>query len=85
MRPVETIVLKIAVEEERPAEGCPVLLLHGWPDAPRGWRPVARRLHERGWRILCRLLDRPTPPNADLTGDYLTGDFCTFEKGALAQ
>jgi pimeloyl-ACP methyl ester carboxylesterase len=27
-------------------------LLHGWPDAPRGWRPVAVRLHQRGWRTI---------------------------------
>jgi pimeloyl-ACP methyl ester carboxylesterase len=52
MRLVETAVLEIAVEEEGPAEGQPVLLLHGWPDAPRGWRPVARRLHEGGWRTI---------------------------------
>src|SRR5215213_8433703 len=52
MRLIETAVLEIAVEEEGPAEGRPVLPLHGWPDAPRGWRPVARRLHERGWRTI---------------------------------
>jgi pimeloyl-ACP methyl ester carboxylesterase len=52
MRLVETAVLEIAVEEEGPVEGRPVLLLHGWPDAPRGWRQVARRLHERGWRTI---------------------------------
>jgi pimeloyl-ACP methyl ester carboxylesterase len=49
---VETAVLEIAVEEDGPADGRPVLLLHGWPEAPRGWRPVARRLHDRGWRTI---------------------------------
>src|SRR5437763_76387 len=29
-----------------------LLLLHGWPDAPRGWLVVAGRLHERGWRTI---------------------------------
>jgi pimeloyl-ACP methyl ester carboxylesterase len=52
VRLVETAVLDVAVEEEGPPDGPPVLLLHGWPDAPRGWRPVARRLHERGWRTI---------------------------------
>ena len=52
MRFVETPVLEIEVEEEGPADGAPVLLLHGWPDAPRGWGPVAKRLHERGWRTI---------------------------------
>jgi len=52
MRYVETAVLEIAVEEDGPADGRPVLLLHGWPDAPRSWRAVARRLHERGFRTV---------------------------------
>src|SRR6266850_2794819 len=52
MRFVETPVLEIEVEEEGPADGAPVLLLHGWPDGPRGWGPVAKRLHERGWRTI---------------------------------
>jgi pimeloyl-ACP methyl ester carboxylesterase len=49
---VETGVLEIELETGGPADGQPVLLLHGWPDAPRGWRPVAERLHERGWRTI---------------------------------
>ena len=52
MRFVETSVLQIELDEDGPREGRPLLLLHGWPDAPRGWRPVATRLHERGWRTL---------------------------------
>jgi branched-subunit amino acid ABC-type transport system permease component len=24
----------------------------GWPDAPRGWGPIAKRLQERGWRTI---------------------------------
>lgn len=45
-------MLEIELEEAGPRDGRPVLLLHGWPDAPRGWRPVAARLHQRGWRTL---------------------------------
>jgi pimeloyl-ACP methyl ester carboxylesterase len=52
VRRVATEVLEIELEEEGPANGRPVLLLHGWPDAPRGWRPVTQRLHERGWRTI---------------------------------
>jgi len=52
MRFVETAVLEIELEEAGPTDGRPVLLLHGWPDAPRGWRPVADRLRERGWRTI---------------------------------
>jgi pimeloyl-ACP methyl ester carboxylesterase len=52
MRLVETAVLEIELEEGGPDSGRPVLLLHGWPDAPRGWRPVTERLHECGWRTI---------------------------------
>ena len=52
MRLVQTAVLEIELEEEGPPDGRPLLLLHGWPDAPRGWQPVARRLHESGWRTI---------------------------------
>jgi pimeloyl-ACP methyl ester carboxylesterase len=49
---LQTPVLEIEVAQDGPLDGRPVLLLHGWPDAPRGWRPVAARLHERGWRTI---------------------------------
>jgi pimeloyl-ACP methyl ester carboxylesterase len=49
---IETPVLEIEVDEDGPRDGRPVLLLHGWPDAPRGWRPVISRLQERGWRTI---------------------------------
>jgi pimeloyl-ACP methyl ester carboxylesterase len=52
VRLVETVVLQIELDEDGPADGRPVVLLHGWPDAPRGWRRVARRLHDRGWRTI---------------------------------
>ncbi len=52
MRLAETDVLEVEFEDEGPADGSPVLLLHGWPDAPRGWRPVAQRLQQRGWRTI---------------------------------
>ena len=38
MRLVETAVLQIELHEEGPPDGQPLLLLHGWPDAPRGAR-----------------------------------------------
>src|SRR5207249_1911351 len=51
-RLVETAALQIDVEEDGPADRRPLLLLHGWPDAPRGWRPVTGRVHERSWRTI---------------------------------
>jgi pimeloyl-ACP methyl ester carboxylesterase len=51
VRAVQTPVLEIELEEGGPSDR-PVLLLHGWPDAPRGWRLVGERLWERGWRTM---------------------------------
>ena len=52
LRLARTAVLEIEVDEGGPSDGRPILLLHGWPDAPRGWRSVAERLQRRGWRTL---------------------------------
>jgi len=52
VRLVETAVLEIELEEDGPPDGRPVLLLHGWPDAPRSWRPVAKLLQESGRRTI---------------------------------
>lgn len=49
---VRNSVLEIAFDEGGPPEGAAVLLLHGWPDAPRGWREVAARLHAAGFRTV---------------------------------
>ena len=49
---VETDVLQIEVQVAGPGSGRPVLLLHGWPDAPRGWRAIAGILQEAGWRTI---------------------------------
>jgi len=47
-----TEVLELAYTEVGPADGTPVLLLHGWPDAARGWTAVAARLADAGHRVL---------------------------------
>jgi pimeloyl-ACP methyl ester carboxylesterase len=52
VRVVETAVLQVELEEDGPPDGRPLLLLHGWPDAPRGWRHVAHRLQSGGWRTI---------------------------------
>jgi pimeloyl-ACP methyl ester carboxylesterase len=52
VRLVETAVLEIEFEQGGPDDGRPVLLLHGWPDAPRGWRRVSEHLRRRGWRTI---------------------------------
>src|SRR2546427_8509495 len=52
MNRIRTDILEIAFEEGGPPNGIPVLLLHGWPDAPRGWNEVARRLQADGFRTI---------------------------------
>jgi pimeloyl-ACP methyl ester carboxylesterase len=56
VRLLRTSVLDIELEEGGPPDGPPVLLLHGWPDAPRGWHAVAAQLHGRGWRTIAPAL-----------------------------
>lgn len=52
MNSVRTDLLEISYEQSGPNAGRPVLLLHGWPDSPRGWRSVAGHLQAEGWRTI---------------------------------
>ena len=61
MNRVRTDILEIAFEEGGPPNGAPVLLLHGWPDAPRGWNEVSRRLQADGFRTLAPFLRGSSP------------------------
>jgi len=56
MKTVHTDILEIAFEEGGPEDKRPVLLLHGWPDAPRGWNTIADHLHWNGWRTVAPYL-----------------------------
>jgi pimeloyl-ACP methyl ester carboxylesterase len=49
---VRTSVLDISYEDSGPPGGSPILILHGWPDAPRGWNTVAKILQQQGWRTI---------------------------------
>jgi pimeloyl-ACP methyl ester carboxylesterase len=52
MPTASTDVLEIAYEESGPSAGPPVLLLHGWPDSPRGLSAVAGHLATKGYRTI---------------------------------
>lgn len=41
--------LSIAFERSGPADGFPVLLIHGWPDSLRCWDKVLPALHDAGY------------------------------------
>ncbi len=52
IRHARTPVLDIAYEESGPLDGLPVVLLHGFPYAPRGYDEVVARLVAEGRRCL---------------------------------
>lgn len=56
MNRIRTDLLEIAYEEGGPPDGLPVLLLHGWPDVPRGWNKVSNFLQAGGWRTIAPYL-----------------------------
>src|SRR5271157_2874419 len=67
---IETPTLEIAYLEAGPADGPPVILLHGWPSDPHDWDGVAPPLAADGCRVLVpwlrgygptRFLDPSTP------------------------
>jgi pimeloyl-ACP methyl ester carboxylesterase len=47
---VDTSMLRVGYEVSGPADGLPVILLHGWPDDVRTWDVVLPFLHEAGCR-----------------------------------
>ena len=70
LRTTRTAVLEIGYQESGPAEGPPVILLHGWPSDPHDWDEVAPALAAEGCRVLTpwlrgygptRFLHRDTP------------------------
>src|SRR6516162_10686513 len=52
MKTLRTPTLEIAYEESGPAEGRPVVLLHGFPDDVHAYDGVAPPLASAGWRVL---------------------------------
>lgn len=51
-RSFQTPVLSISCELSGPADGRPIVLLHGWPDDARTWDRVLPPLHEAGFRTV---------------------------------
>jgi pimeloyl-ACP methyl ester carboxylesterase len=73
LRRARTAVLEIAYEESGPADGVPVLLMHGFPDDVRTWDQVAAPLAAAGFRVVVPFLRGYGPtrflsPNAMRSG-----------------
>ena len=97
MKTTLTPTLEIAYEERGPAEGPPVVLLHGFPDDVRAYDGVVPPLAAAGWRVLVpylrgygatRFLDPQTPRSGQQAAlghdlkDFL--DALSLERAALA-
>lgn len=52
IKTVRTPKLEIAYQETGPADGPPVILLHGWPSDPHDWDGVVPPLAADGCRVL---------------------------------
>jgi pimeloyl-ACP methyl ester carboxylesterase len=61
MNSVRTPQLEVCYEDSGPADGSPILVIHGWPDVPRGWHAVAQRLHSEGFRTILPYLRGSLP------------------------
>jgi pimeloyl-ACP methyl ester carboxylesterase len=70
LKTVRTSTLEIAYLESGPAEGQPVVLMHGWPSDVHDWDEVSPKLAAAGYRVLVpylrgygptRFLDAATP------------------------
>ncbi|WP_133646145.1 alpha/beta fold hydrolase [Paraburkholderia flava] len=53
---VRTQKLDVGYLEWNPGGARTVVLVHGWPDSPEGWWPVAERLAQADYRVLCPAL-----------------------------
>jgi pimeloyl-ACP methyl ester carboxylesterase len=51
-RMIETPSLLMGIEESGPADGAPIILLHGWPYSPRSFDDVIDPIAESGFRVI---------------------------------
>ena len=80
MNRVRTDLLEIAYEEGGPPDGLPVIVLHGWPDTPRGWNKVSQILQAGGCRTIAPCLRGCAPT------EFISGETPRVGSGvALAQ
>jgi pimeloyl-ACP methyl ester carboxylesterase len=79
LKTIRTDTLEIAYEENGPAKGQPVILLHGFPDDPRSWDDVINPLTGIGCRTIVPYL-RGFGPTRFLRAD----SFRSGQQAALA-
>jgi pimeloyl-ACP methyl ester carboxylesterase len=77
---VQTALLDLAYETAGPADGPPVLLVHGFPDDARAWEAVAAPLAQAGYRTIAPYLRGVGPTRFRDPSTVRSG-----QNGALAQ
>jgi pimeloyl-ACP methyl ester carboxylesterase len=80
---VRTDCLEISVDLGGPADRPPVLLLHGWPDAPRGFCGLAHQLHAGGWRTVTPYLRGSGPTRFRSEGTPRVGTGVALAQDAI--
>lgn len=56
LRNCKTEELEISYEESGPADGFPIVFLHGFPDDPRTWDAIVQPLAKKGFRTIAPYL-----------------------------
>lgn len=77
---VQTALLDLAYETQGPADGPPVLLVHGFPDDARAWEAVSAPLAQAGYRTIAPYLRGVGPTRFRDPATPRSG-----QNGALAQ
>jgi pimeloyl-ACP methyl ester carboxylesterase len=83
MPTVRTETLEIAYETGGPANGEPLLLLHGWPDDVRGWRGITPSLEQAGYRWFAPWLRGFGPTRFLSTETFRDGSGVALAKDAV--
>jgi pimeloyl-ACP methyl ester carboxylesterase/RimJ/RimL family protein N-acetyltransferase len=79
---VETPSLHLAYEERGPADGVPVVLVHGFPDDPRSWDAVVAGLVADGYRTIVPYV-RGFGPTRTRVGTALCGETTALARDIL--
>lgn len=82
-RTIRTPLLDVAFLESGPAEGAPVVLLHGWPSDVHDWDRVAPVLAAEGFRVLVPWLRGFGPTRFLQAGTMRSGQQAAIGKDLL--
>ena len=83
MKSVRTSTLEIAYEEHGPADGAPVILMHGFPYDPRCFDEVAPPLAKDGCRVLVPYIRGYGPTRFLSPGTARSGEQAAFGNDLL--